>query len=320
VSDIVDMEYLVRQGSLLGPVLYLLHVFDLPLALEIRESDGNSSHTNDTTVWVVAKDIEEAQGELQRLVDAMVRYTRDNGLPLNGAKTKARQSSVGGAEVKPSNSLELLGVTFDHKFMVRPYLNTLAREARFRAGRMARLAQHLPRGQLLRQLLSGLLMSKLAHCLPVVARLRLPGSMGPILEALASVQVAISNVARSVVGHKREDHIPIVDLLKAAKFLLLNQQVVRATAMAAWNAYLSNDGVDGTRNLVGDRMFGNGIGPTARPTRATTAGEVRVTTRGINTVVTHALETWNACAELRNSRTKAKANRAATNLARKSPL
>jgi hypothetical protein len=36
VSNIVDVEYRVRQGSLLGPVLYLLHVLDLPLALEIR--------------------------------------------------------------------------------------------------------------------------------------------------------------------------------------------------------------------------------------------------------------------------------------------
>jgi hypothetical protein len=30
VSDRVDVEYSVRQGSLLGPVLYLLHVSDLP--------------------------------------------------------------------------------------------------------------------------------------------------------------------------------------------------------------------------------------------------------------------------------------------------
>jgi hypothetical protein len=163
-------------------------------------------------------------------------------------------------------------------------------------------------------------MGKLAHCLPVVARPRLPWSTGPIPEALASVQVAINNVARSVVGHKREDHIPIVDLLEEAKFLLLNQQVVRATVMAAWNAYVSNDGVDGTRNPVGDRMFGNGSVPTARPSRATAAGEVRVPTRGMETLVTHAVKTLNACAELRDSKTKAEANRAATNLARKSPL
>jgi hypothetical protein len=102
-------------------------------------------------------------------------------------------------------------------------INVGGAEARFRAGRVAQLSQHLPCGQLLRQLGSGLLMGKLADCLPVVARPWLPGSTGPIPEVLASVQVAINKVTRSVVGHKREDHIPIVDLLEAAKFLSLNQ-------------------------------------------------------------------------------------------------
>jgi hypothetical protein len=196
VSDVLDVEYCVRKGSLLGLVHYLLHVFDLPLALEIRESDGNSSYADDKAVWVVAEDIEEAPFllQLQRLADAMAKYTRDNGLALNGAKTqvmigdakaKARDIvsisiNVDGAEVKPSNLLELLGVTFDQKFTVRPYLNTLARKARFRAGCVAQLAQHLPRGQQLRQLGSGLLMGKLAHCLPVGARPRLPGLTGVV--------------------------------------------------------------------------------------------------------------------------------------------
>jgi hypothetical protein len=101
---------------------------------------------------------------------------------------------------------------------VRPYLRNLVREARFRVSRVARLSQYLSGGQLLRQLGSGLLMGNLAHCLPIVARPRLPGSTGTIPETLASVQVAVNDVARSVIGHRREDHIPIVDLLEAAKF------------------------------------------------------------------------------------------------------
>jgi hypothetical protein len=128
-------------------------------------------------------------------------------------------------------------------------------------------------------------------------------------------------VARSVVGHRREDHITIVDLLEAAKFLLLNQQVVRARAMSAWSAYSSNDGIGGKRNPVGSWMFVNvNLPKTARPSRATTAGQVRVRSRGMDTHVTHGLEVWNACGELRNARTKAEANWDAVRLARKSPL
>jgi hypothetical protein len=83
--------------------------------------------------------------------------------------------------------------------------------------------------------------------------------------------------------------------------------------MSAWNAYVSN--------VVGSWMFGNVDQPaTARPTRETMAGEVRVPTRGMDTNVTHGLEMWNACAELRGTRSKAEANRAAARLAWKSPL
>jgi hypothetical protein len=62
-------------------------------------------------------------------------------------------------------------------------------------------------------------------------------------------------------------------------------------AMSAWKAHMSDDGVDGTRNPVGDLMFGNGNAPTVRPTRVTAAGEVRVPTRGVDTLMTHVLET-----------------------------
>jgi hypothetical protein len=104
VSDNVDVEYRVRQESLLGPVLYLLHIFDLPLALEIRESDDDSGYADNMAVWVVAEDIEEVQRELQRLTDAMVKYTRDNGLALNGAKT---QVMIGSTKAKARDTASI---------------------------------------------------------------------------------------------------------------------------------------------------------------------------------------------------------------------
>jgi hypothetical protein len=148
VSGVVDVEYGVRQGSLLGLVLYLLHVSDLPLALEIRKSNGDSGYVDDTAVWVVAEDHEVARQELQRLVNVVVAYMRANGLAPNGAKTQVMVGGKGkppfaftinveGAEVKPGGTFDLLGVTFDRQFTVKPYLHSLARESRFRAGRVA---------------------------------------------------------------------------------------------------------------------------------------------------------------------------------------
>jgi dihydroorotase-like cyclic amidohydrolase len=44
---------------------------------------------------------------------------------------------VDGAEVKPGGTFDLLVVTFDRQFTVKPYLHSLARESPFRAVRVA---------------------------------------------------------------------------------------------------------------------------------------------------------------------------------------
>jgi hypothetical protein len=97
-----------------------------------------------------------------------------------------------------------------------------------------------------------------------VARPRLPWSTAATPDMLAQVQVAVNDVARSVVGCRREDHITIVDPLEAAKYLLLNRQVVKSTAMSAWTAFHSCDGSNGARNPIGEAMFNNADMPEAR--------------------------------------------------------
>jgi hypothetical protein len=73
-------------------------------------------------------------------------FPRNNWLALNGATT---QLMIGGAkdmdvsniivvvdsaEIRLGNTLELLGVSFDRKFTVKPYLSKLTKEARFLRG------------------------------------------------------------------------------------------------------------------------------------------------------------------------------------------
>jgi hypothetical protein len=78
----------------------------------------------------------------------VVAYTKPNGLALNGAKTQVMVSGKGkppstftvnvdGAEGKPVGTFNLLGVTFDRQFMVKPYLHSLARGSRSRVGHVA---------------------------------------------------------------------------------------------------------------------------------------------------------------------------------------
>jgi hypothetical protein len=118
-----------------------------PIKPLCRDSDGDSGYADNTDVRVMAEDHDEAQQELQRLVRVAVAYMRINGLALNGAKTQVMAGGKGklpptfsinviGAEVKPGGTFDLLGVTFDRNFTVKHYINSLARESRFRTGRV----------------------------------------------------------------------------------------------------------------------------------------------------------------------------------------
>jgi hypothetical protein len=91
--------------------------------------------------------------------------------------------------------------------------------------------------------------------------------------------------------------------------------------MAAWSAYVSNNDKARTRNPVSRLLFDSNRTDTAtRSTRAMAAGEVCVPTKGVKTFVTHTLDIMNSCAELRDAPTKAKANKAATTIAKNAPL
>jgi hypothetical protein len=148
----------------------------------LRDSDGDSAYADDTGVWVIGDNHAEVQIELQRLADELSAFTKMNGLALNGGKTQLLVGSsmkkelgslsviVDEADVKPSDTLKLLGVVFDQQFMPSPCPEKLAAAARFRASCVKRLAQHIPRGRLLCQLANGLLLGKVGltiYALPV---------------------------------------------------------------------------------------------------------------------------------------------------------
>jgi hypothetical protein len=50
------VEFGVRQGSILGPILYLVLVADMSDCLDIGEED-NSGYADDTAIWAVGRDL-----------------------------------------------------------------------------------------------------------------------------------------------------------------------------------------------------------------------------------------------------------------------
>jgi hypothetical protein len=160
----------------------------------------------------------------------------------------------------------------------------------------------------LRQLSYGLVVGKFSHALAAVARPRLEQEDNASV-VWSGIQVALNDVARSITSTRRRDHVNIEDLLAQAGLESANRMVVKNIAAD------SDVRRDGSRNHVGRIFFSDKRTATAKTTRSAKTGQVEVPLRGGDTFVTHAAHLWNRSATLRQATTKAKAKKAASDLA-----
>ncbi|QQP57469.1 Tick transposon, partial [Caligus rogercresseyi] len=78
--------YGVRQGSILGPLLYLTLVADMPACLGIYDED-NSAYADDTCIWAVANNLDTIGRLLTERAEAFYRFATGNCLKMNASKT-----------------------------------------------------------------------------------------------------------------------------------------------------------------------------------------------------------------------------------------
>ncbi|QQP41982.1 Uncharacterized protein FKW44_016510 [Caligus rogercresseyi] len=309
-SVFLPVEYGVRQGSILGPILYLVLVADVTSCVGVGNED-NSGYADDFFLWAVGDSLEEVGSLLESRADAFSRFAGGNGLVLNATKT---QLMIGG-NVHPSDEIEFLGVKFDTGFTTAPHNINVAKAAAKRAALISRLAVHLPRGKYLRQLAKGLMIGKISYAAAAVAIPRFDNECKGPNAAHRAVQVAINDAARSIVGCKRRDHIHIGDLLERAGLPSLNEVAAKAVAMETWKCFYSSDGGGGARNPIGDFVF-----PIPRrPMRSTTSVAYPLG-RETATFACHAISVWNLSKALRSATTLHTARTAARAIGRSVPI
>ena len=75
----------VPQGSILGPLLFLLFINDLPLYIDSSNTD---MYADDTTLYVSGKTLDHIRTNLQMALDSLAKWCRHNGMIINTSKTK----------------------------------------------------------------------------------------------------------------------------------------------------------------------------------------------------------------------------------------
>lgn len=158
----------VSQGSILGPLLFLLMVNDLPSVLNHARS---LLYADDLKLYMEIKSEDDCRA-LQRDVDAIFEWSVKNRMEFNSSKCYAMtfgrmrrpicfEYKLNNFTIEKTTVMKDLGVTFDHKLTFHGHMMLLAKESFRRLGFVLRNVRDFKNTKVIKLLYGALVRSKL---------------------------------------------------------------------------------------------------------------------------------------------------------------
>ena len=149
MSPGLRLDFGVPQGSILGPLLFILYINDLPECL-VNCSIG--MYADDTVIYFSDFSPVEIKRAVQDDLDRIAQWMDTNRLILNQSKTKGmlfgtRQKldnaafdiMLSGNKIERVSKFEYLGVTLDDQLSWKDHITSLSSKASKRLGILARI-------------------------------------------------------------------------------------------------------------------------------------------------------------------------------------
>ena len=144
-SNIIKMEAGVPQGSVLGPILYLLYTADIPIPT--RNTDMIATFADDTILLSSNKDLTMAISNLQQLLDNTLNWFETWGILVNGEKTVQvtytnrkigdhQAITVNNTPIQNDSKAKYLGMVIDSKLNWKDHIIRKKNEVKYKFGQL----------------------------------------------------------------------------------------------------------------------------------------------------------------------------------------
>ena len=179
-SAILPVKFGVPQGSVLGPLLFILYINDIS---NLAEQCKIVLFADDTNIFVTGNTREEAYVNANKILTTISRYMECNLLHINtkkccymlfsyGKKEEINtefnryQLSINGKIIKRVNEAKYLGVIIDENLSWKPHIAKLNKTLKSACGRLYRIVNCLP-VHLHKQLYHSLFESHISYAISV---------------------------------------------------------------------------------------------------------------------------------------------------------